>query len=213
MKTMMMCCWLMLVMHLINSEVFLHNISYICPAIYVLLKTYSSPLRLFIIGRKELKSNEGTTEGDPVAMAICGIGVTPLIKMLINTAVTSTESQVRVLAYADDFSAAGKLEDLRKWWDTLTIIGLKFGYYLEPTETWLLVKPYASQRANKIFSETKIKINNEGHKYLGGTVSTVEFKDTYMEEKAMEWINQLEVLSKIAAVERQAAYCAFVGCF
>ena len=29
----------------------------------------------------------------------------------------------------------------------------------------------------------------------------------------MEWINQLGVLSKIAAVEPQAAYCAFVGGF
>ena len=34
-----------------------------------------------------------------------------------------------------------------------------------------------------------------------------------MEEKVMEWINQLEVLSKIAAVELRAAYCAFVGGF
>ena len=30
-----------------------------------------------------------------------------------------------------------------------------------------------------------------------------------MEENVMEWINQLEVLSKMA----QAAYCAFVGGF
>ena len=61
-------------------------------------------------------------------MAIYVIGVTPLIIILIDIVVTSPESQVRVLAYADDFSAAGKLEDLRKWWNTLTIIGPKFGY-------------------------------------------------------------------------------------
>ena len=34
-----------------------------------------------------------------------------------------------------------------------------------------------------------------------------------MEEKVLEWINQLEVLSKIAAVEPQTAHCAFVGGF
>ena len=45
-------------------------------------------------------------------MAIYGIGVTPLIKMLINIVVTSTESQIGVLAYADDFLAAGKPDDL-----------------------------------------------------------------------------------------------------
>ena len=70
---------------------------------------------------------KGATQGDPVSMAICGVGVTPLMNMLIDIVVTSTESQVRVLAYADDFSAAGKLDDLRKWWNTLTIIGPKFG--------------------------------------------------------------------------------------
>ena len=66
--------------------------------------------------------------------AIYDIGVTPLIDMLIDIVITSTESQVVVLAYANDFSTAGKLDDLRKWWDTLTIIGPKFGYYSEPAK-------------------------------------------------------------------------------
>ena len=198
----------------LNREVFFHNISYIGPAISVFVKNcYNSPSSLFIIGGKELKSNEDITQGDPVSMAIYGIGVIPLINMLIDIVVTSTESQVSVLAYADDFSAAGKLDDLRKWWDTLTIIRPKFGYYPEPTKTWLVIKPYASQQTNEIFFRTKIKITSKGHRYLGGTVGTEEFKDIYMEKKVLEWTNQLEVLSKIAAVEPQAAYCAFVGGF
>ena len=198
----------------LNREVFLHSISYISPAISVSVKNcYNFSLRLFIIGGKELESNKGTTQVDPVSMAIYGIGVTLLINMLVDIVVNSTESQDRALVYADDFSAAAKLEGPRKWCDTLTIIRPKFGYYPEPTKTWLLVKLYASQRTNKIFSGTKIKITNEGHKYLGETVSTEEFKDTYTEGKVMEWINQLEVLSKIAAVEPEAAYFAFVGGF
>ena len=146
-------------------------------------------------------------------MAIYGIGVTPLINMLIDIVVTSAESQVRVLAYTDDFSAPGKLDDIRKWWDTLTILRPKFVYYPEPTKTWLAIKPYASQQTNEIFSKAKIKVTSEGHRYLGGTVGTEDFKDIYMEEKVMEWIKQFEVLIKIAAVEPQAAYCAFVGGF
>ena len=198
----------------LNREVFLHNISYICPTISAFIKNcYNSPSRLVIIGGKKLKSNDGTTQGDPVSMAIYGIGVTPLISMLIDIAATSTESQVGVLAYADDFLAAEKLDDLRKWRDTLTIIGPKFGYYPESTKTWLVVKPYVSQRTNKIFSGTKIKIASEGHRYLAGIFSAEEFKYTYMGEKVMEWINQLEVLSKIAVVEPQTAHCVFVGGF
>ena len=147
----------------LNREVFLHNLSHICPAIFVFVKNcYNSSSRPFIIGGKELKSNEGNAQGDPVSMASYGIGVTLLINMLIDVVVTSTESQVAVLAYADDFSAAGKLDNLRKWWDTLTITGPKYGYYPEPTKTWLVVKPYASQRTTKIFFRTKIKSPMKG---------------------------------------------------
>ena len=60
-----------------------------------------------------MKSNEGTTQRDSVSMAIYGIGVIPLIKMLIDIVVTSTESPVEVLAYVYDFSAARKLYNLR----------------------------------------------------------------------------------------------------
>ena len=46
------------------------------------------------------------------------------------------------------------------------------------------------------------------------TVDTEKFKDTLnMKEKNLEWINQLEVLSKIAAVEPQVTYYAFAGDF
>ena len=129
----------------LNREVFLHDISYMCPAISAFVKNcYNYPSRLFINGGKELKSNKGTAQGDPVSVAIYGIGVTLLIYMLINIVVTSTESQIGVLAYANNFSEPGKLENLRKWWDILTVTGPKLNYYQEPTKTRLEVKPYAS---------------------------------------------------------------------
>ena len=121
-----------------------------------------------------------------------GIVVTPLINILIDVIIISPGTQVGVLAYADDFSAAGKLEDLRKLWDT----GPKFGYLPEPTKTWLTVKPYALQQTTKISYGTKIKITKERHRYLKGTVGTEKFPYTFMEEKVTEWIQQLEILSK-----------------
>ena len=47
------------------------------------------------------------------------------------------------MAYADDFSSAGNLQNLRRWWSVLTEVGPKFGRYPEPTKTWLVAKPCA----------------------------------------------------------------------
>ena len=46
----------------VDRELFLHNVSVICPEIAVFVRNcYALPSRLFIIGGSELKSCEGTT--------------------------------------------------------------------------------------------------------------------------------------------------------
>ena len=75
---------------------------------------------MFIVGGKEIKSKEGTTQGDPIAMASYGIGLTPLLDRLLNS--KSEEDEWKQSAFADDISAIGKLLSLRKWWD-LIIVG------------------------------------------------------------------------------------------
>ena len=37
------------------------------------------------------------------------------------------------MAYADNFSAAGNLQDLRRWWSAAIEIGPEFVYYPVPT--------------------------------------------------------------------------------
>ena len=74
----------------INRKVFLHNISILCPAISTFVTNcYAIPARLFVIGSSEIKSNEGTTKGDHVAMAIYPLGITPLIMMMVELVSTN----------------------------------------------------------------------------------------------------------------------------
>ena len=66
---------------------------------------------------------------------------------------------------------------------------------------------------NLYFSEPKLKITTEGSWYLGGSVGTPRFKDVFITTKVNEWISQLELLSKIAAIEPQSSYCALTAGF
>ena len=53
---------------------------FLCPPFAtVLINTYRMPIRLFLSGGDELASEEGTTQGDTIAMAFYGIAITPIL--------------------------------------------------------------------------------------------------------------------------------------
>ena len=60
----------------LNRSAALHNIRILCPTLATFaINTYREPARLFIIGGKEIKSAEGTTQGDPIAIAIYAVSL------------------------------------------------------------------------------------------------------------------------------------------
>ena len=61
---------------------------------------------------------------------------------------TKTNSDAKIVAYADNFSAAGSISSLKYWWDTLCKLGPKFGYFPKPTKLWLIVKSNCSDKSN-----------------------------------------------------------------
>ena len=87
---------------------------------------YFKPARLFIKGGKEITSVEGTTQGDPIAMAMYALGILPLLQHNID--ITKGEKTKRI-AYADDFTGIGTLQELKQWWDDINKIGPYIGYY------------------------------------------------------------------------------------
>ena len=50
------------------------------------------------------------------------------------------------MAHADDISATRNLQNLKRWWDVLIESGPEFGYYPEPTNTWVVDKSRASEK-------------------------------------------------------------------
>ena len=87
----------------LNRQVALINMQHLCPSIAnILINTYREPTELFVDGQV-LWSEEGTTQGDPLAMSLYALATIPLIDLL------SSIRDVTQVWYADDASAAGVL--------------------------------------------------------------------------------------------------------
>ena len=109
----------------VNRQVLLYNISISCPTISTFVKNcYQRNARLFVIGGLELRSSEGTTQGDPLGMAIYAMAISPLLDLLI---ASTNGNQNKMAAFADDVSASGKIKCLREWWSHLIEAGPKYG--------------------------------------------------------------------------------------
>ena len=99
----------------------------------ILINVYRNSTELFVDGLT-LRSEEGTTQGDPLAMPMYALATIPLINRLRD------ETNVVQVWYADDASASGSLSSLRKWWDSLASAGPAYGYHANAGKTWLITK-------------------------------------------------------------------------
>ena len=70
-----------------------------------------------------------------------------------------------MVAFVDDFSAAGKLKPLLQWRKTLLEVGPEFGYFPEIAKSWLTTKPETQAFGKELFKDTKVKMTNSGKGY------------------------------------------------
>ena len=186
----------------LNRQAALRNIQHLCPSLSkVLINTYREKAQLFIDG-ETLLSQEGTTQGDPLAMAMYAIAITPLIKDL-------EDKSVKQIWYADDATACGKISNLKTWWDEMTKKGPEYGYFPNAAKTWLVVKEEKLEEAHSIFRGTNVSITSDGRKLLGAAIGTAHFVNSYVQQKVAKWTQEVEELSNIAITQPHAAYSAF----
>lgn len=197
----------------INREATLHNIKMKCPifAMYV-ENMYKEPAKLFISSRADqtlgnpevIESSEGTTQGDPVAMAMYALGM-----MRLQDIIRHENTSVKQVAYADDLTGVGKATDLKQWWDLVQTYGPQIGYFPNAAKSVLIVKPEHYEQANSEFRSSGVKVTKAGERHLGAAIGTKEFRDAYVEHSVKNWVSELTRLSDYAKTEPQAAYAAF----
>ena len=192
-----------------NRSAALHNIQVQCPSLSkYIINQYRRESRLFITGGAEIQSQEGTTQGDPLAMAWYSIATSLLITILRKLIMKILQAWL-----ADDAAAAGSLEALLEWYDHLVKEGVPFGYFVNGKKSWLIVKTQeVKERAEKIFGD-RVNITTEGQRHLGAVLGSQSFKDQYCEEMVEKWITDLKALCEIAHTQPQAAYISFTKAF
>ena len=185
----------------LNRRAALINIHRSCPSLATILtNTYRQESSMFI-GGEVIPSCEGTTQGDPLAMAMFALAVLPLIDSL--------NPEVNQCWYADDASAGGELQDLKSWWDRLSQLGPQYGYFPNPGKTWLIVKEQHHVTAQDAFGDTGISITTEGKQYLGAAIGSADFSEEFVKRKVEEWTAEIEKLALIAKTHPHAAYAAY----
>ena len=185
----------------LNRNVALRNIRHVCPSIStILINSYRAPTDLYIEGECVL-SQEGTTQGDPLAMPMYAVATIPLIERLPDS--------VMQVWYADDASALGSVANLRAWWDELARLGPSYGYFANPSKTWLVSKEACLSDAISAFEGTNVNVTCKGRPYLGSPLGSPDYINTFVSEKVDQWSGELKLLSAIATTQPHAAFAAF----
>ena len=185
----------------LNRRVMLYNIQCLCPSFATcVLNCYRSDAELFV-GGETLHSAEGTTQGDPLSMAIYALGTLPLVRL--------AQAKATQAWFADDASAGDKLVKLRAWWSSLCEHGPRYGYHANASKTWLVVKEQSHAAATALCEETGIKITTEGRPLLGASIGTNQYKDNFISEKVDEWTSEISALANISRDHPHPAYTAY----
>ena len=185
----------------LNRKLALKNIKNACPSLLTAIKnTYSNPSKLFV-NKKNIYSQEGTTQGDPLAMAMYGLAIIPLIKLLSVDDLTQKW-------YADDGMAVGELSNLPTVLDKIVSLGKFFGYHVKASNCQLIVKDEKLGEAQKIFANTGITIK-AGARVLGSVIGTESECKISLEFQQNEQIKVLKKLTKIAKTSHQNVYACY----
>jgi hypothetical protein len=145
-------------------------------------------------------SEEGVTQGDPLAMVMCGVGLLPLIRILKKAVPDLFQPW-----HADDAGAGGRFQKIRLYFEKLQVHGPPRGYYPEPSKSVIIVEEQNKKKAETCFKDFGFKVVT-GSRYLGGFIGEKADQREWVEKKAQTWADSVLELSKVAGRHPQTAY-------
>ena len=97
-------------------------------------------------------SKEGVTQGDPIAMYMYGVGITPMIREMKKQCPEFKDSW-----YADDGPGQGHFEDMREYLNKLTVVGKVYNYYPEIQKSIVVVREQELESAKNYLQRISSK--------------------------------------------------------
>jgi len=145
-------------------------------------------------------SEEGVTQGDPLAMVLYGLALLPLAESL-------REAEPTVLQpwYADDMAMQGPVSGIARVMRLLQVEGPPRGYFPEPAKSILVCDPSVRTAAEAALMEFNFSFA-DGFRYVGGFMGTEAAREAWLAPQIATWVNGIRQLSKVAARYPQTAF-------
>ena len=91
--------------------------------------------------------------------------------MSYNQAVIDSATNIYIFTY---------LQAMKQWWEMLAGRSPNFGYFVNPSKIWLVVKECYLESAKAIFKETGVNVTTDGKVYLGSFIGPYHMKDLFV---------------------------------
>ena len=119
----------------INRKALLHNIECLYPEIAAFLCNYYTITARLYYWRRIIKMAWRNKKGEPKSDGNVCLRFNTITQLSL-----TRQRSVKHVSFADDLTDAGKLEEIKIWWDTLMTEGPKYGYHPKPSKSFLIVK-------------------------------------------------------------------------
>ena len=93
--------------------------------------------------------------------------------------ISINHQSAKEVAFSDDFTVAGKLATIRDYGGKLTVLGPKYGYFPEASNSYLIVKEDKLSEARNVFSDSDVNITIEGERHFGAVIGSNEYREEY----------------------------------
>ena len=87
-------------------------------------------------------------------------------------------------------SSGGPLQDVYDWLTLLLSCGPGFGYFPEPSKSYLVVPEYCRAMAKAMFQNLGVHVVM-GHRFLGGYIGNLCGKDVFVQRRVDKWASDV----------------------